>query len=159
MDTREVLLILHLIGAFLLVAGAGAETALGMRAATSTSTRVIAAATEASRAILNFAIMPGSLIVIVFGTWLALHLDRDFSEAWLSAAYVLWIGMVVLGNLVLGRHAKRVHGSALVLIAGGVEDSETLRSEANETLPKLVGMLLNLFIIAFIYLMVAQPGS
>lgn len=158
MDTREVLLILHLIGAFLLVAGAGAETALGMRAATSTSTRVIAAATEASRAITNFAIMPGSLIVIVFGTWLALHLDRDFSEVWLSAAYVLWIGAAVLG-LVLGRHAKRVHGSALVLIAAGVEDSETLRSEANETLPKLVGMLLNLFIIAFIYLMVAQPGS
>ena len=159
MDTRDVLLILHLIGAFLLVAGAGAETALGMRAASSTSTRVIAAATEASRAIENFVIMPGSLIVIVFGTWLALHLDRDFSEEWLSAAYVLWIGMVVLGNVVLGRHAKRVHRSALVLIATGVEDSETLRLEANETLPKLAGMLLNLFIIAFIYLMVAQPGS
>ena len=92
------------------------------------------------------------------GTWLALHLDRDFSEVWLSAAYVLWIGAAVLG-LVLGRHAKRVHGSALVLIAAGVEDRETLRSEANETLPKRVGMLLNLFIIAFIYLMVAQPGS
>ena len=159
MDTREILLILHLIGAFLLVAGTGAETALGIRAATSTSTRVIAAATEASRAITNFVVMPGSLFVVVFGTWLALHLDHDFSEAWLSAAYLLWIGMAVLGTLVLGRHAKRVHGSALVLIAAGVEESETLRAEANETLPKLVRMLMNLFIIAFIYLMVAQPGS
>ena len=34
MDSREVLLILHLIGAFLLVAGSGAATALGVRAST-----------------------------------------------------------------------------------------------------------------------------
>ena len=59
MDSREILLILHLVGAFLLVGGAGAETALGIRAASSTSTRVIAAAMQMARAIENFVIMPG----------------------------------------------------------------------------------------------------
>lgn len=159
MDTREVLLILHLVGAFLMVAGAGASTALGLRAATTTSTRVIAEATHLSRQVQFAAVLPGSIAVIVFGTWLAAHLDRDFGEAWLSASYALWLIATALGPAVLGRHARRVNASALALIADGVEESETLRLEANERLPRAVGIVVNLFFVAFIYLMVVQPGA
>ena len=159
MDSREILLILHLVGAFLLVGGAGAETALGIRAASSTSTRVIAAAMQMARAIENFVIMPGALAVIVFGTWLVIDLDREFSEAWLSAAYALWVVSLLLGNLVLGRHAKRVYARGVAMIAEGIEESEELRLAADETMPKVVGIGLNLLFIVFIYLMVAQPGA
>jgi uncharacterized membrane protein len=159
MDTHEVLLILHLVGAFLMVAGAGASTALAVRAATTTSTRVIAEATHLSRQVQFVVLVPGSIAVIVFGTWLAAHLDRDLGEAWLSASYALWLIATALGPAVLGRHAQRVNASALALIADGVEDSETLRREANETLPKAMGVVMNLFFVAFIYLMVVQPGA
>lgn len=159
MDSREILLILHLIGAFLLTAGAGAATAFGIRAGTSTSTRVIAATTGMARHLEHFVIMPGALIALVFGTWLVIDLDYEFSAGWISAGYALWIVAVLMGNLVLSRHAKRVNVSALALLAEGVEESETLRLEADEALPKATGMLLNVIIIVFIYLMVVRPGS
>lgn len=159
MDSREVLLILHLIGAFLLTAGAGAATAFGIRAGTTTSTHVIAAVTSMSRRLEHFVIMPGALIALVFGTWLVIDLDYEFSAGWISAAYALWIVSVLLGNLVLARHAKRVNLNALALLADGVEESETLRLEADEALPKATGILLNVFIIVFIYLMVVRPGT
>jgi uncharacterized membrane protein len=159
MDSREVLLILHLIGAFLLTAGAGAATAFGIRAGTTTNTHVIAATTGMSRHLEHFVIMPGALVALVFGTWLVIDGDFEFSAGWISAAYALWIISVLLGNLVLARHAKRVNLSAMALLAEGVEESEALRLEADEALPKATGILLNIVIVIFIYLMVARPGS
>jgi uncharacterized membrane protein len=159
MDTREVLMVLHLFGAFLLTAGAGAATALGIRASTITSTRVIAATTGFSKSMEHFVIMPGALIALAFGTWLVIELDYEFSAGWISAAYALWIIALLLGNLVLARHAREVHTRAVALVAEGVEESEELRLAADETLPKVTGIVVNVIIIVFIYLMVVRPGS
>jgi uncharacterized membrane protein len=159
MDSREVLLVLHLIGAFLLTAGAGAATALGIRASTSTSTRVIAATTGFARSMEHLVIMPGALIALIFGTWLVIDGDLEFSAGWISASYTLWIIAVLLGNFVLARHARQVHARAVGMIAEGIEESEELRRAADETVPKVTGIAVNVIIIVFIYLMVVRPGA
>ena len=159
-DQQALMLIVHIVGAFMIVAGVGAETALGVLSGRTRSARMIAAMTQAQVAIERFLIIPGALIVIVFGTWLVARFDLyDFGDFWLVAAYVLWFLAMGIGGGILTRHAKRVNARAQALIAQGVEESEELRQEADTAQAKLFGMLLNVFLVAYVYLMVWKPGS
>lgn len=159
MDERETLLFLHLLGAFLLVAGAGAQTALGLRAAASNSTRIVGAAAGAQTVVQYAAIVPGALIAIVFGTMLITRFDAyDFSDAWISASYLLWLGALGAATGYLGPQARKLRDHAHALLADGVEESEELRLHADARGPKAVGMALNVVIVVFLFLMVVKPG-
>lgn len=156
---REALLILHILGAFLIVAGAGTSTVLGIAGGRTISTRQLGMAASLQLAAERFVIVPGALLAIVFGSWLVGEGGHDFGAAWVSASYVLWVIALGLGTGVLVPHARRVRDAAARLVAEGVEESDALRAEFDTPRARGVGMLLNVIILVFLYLMVARPGA
>ena len=160
MDKRELLIFFHILGALLIVAGAGAATALGVVASRSSQTRTIAATSHAAVLVSRLVISPGALILVAFGTWLvAEYALYDFDEGWISGAYVIWIVSVAVGTGYLTPYSRRIRDKARALIADGVEESEELRVEADAPLPKITGTLLNVLLIVALYLMVVRPGD
>ena len=109
MSKLEILTFLHILGAFLIVAGASVGAATGIAMTRTTSVRAIGLLARISRRAELMAIVPGALIAIVFGTWLVVDLDAyDFNEPWISAAYVLWFVAIGLGTGVLGPLMRRI---------------------------------------------------
>lgn len=160
MDTRELLLIVHIVGALLLAGGALTATALGMYAGASTSTHSIRFASDLQIKADRLMITPGAVIAIVFGVLLVLDSDFiEFSDGWISAAFVLWFIAGGLGSAVLTPHAKRVRDQADKLIADGIAESVALQTEFASPQAKIIGMALNVLLVLFVYLMVAKPGA
>ena len=75
MSKLEILLFFHILGAFLIVAGAGIGAATGIAMSRTTSVRAIGVLAAVSRRAEMIAIVPAALLAIVFGTWLVAHLD------------------------------------------------------------------------------------
>ena len=160
METQELLLIVHIVGGLMIAGGALTASALGIYAGNGTSTHAIRVASDLQVRVERFLITPGALISIVFGILLVLNSDFiDFSEAWISAAFVLWFVSAGLGTGVLTPHAKRIKARADQLIAEGVSESAELQAEFATPRARVIGMTLNLILVAFIYLMVAKPGA
>jgi len=159
-DTRELLLIVHIVGAFMLAGGSLTATSLGIYAGAGTSTHSIRVATDLQVRVERFLITPGALLAIVFGILLVLDSEFiDFSEAWISVAFVLWFVSAGLGTGMLTPHAKRVKARADELIAQGVTDSAELQAEFATPRVKAVGASLTLILVVFVCLMVAKPGA
>ena len=159
MSLREVLLFLHIVGAFLLVAGAGASTALGVRMGMTTSTQAIAIMSGLQHRVETFVTIPGAVVVIVFGSWLVDEAGYNFADGWIVAAYVVFVLALGLGTGVLTPMVRRLHEHANELVGRGVAESEELRAEADSPRKKIMGMVLNLSFLVFLYLMVAKPGA
>ena len=160
MTKLEILLFLHILGAFLLVAGASVSTAAAIAATRTTSVRAIGLLTRVALRAELLTIIPGALLAIVFGSWLVQHLDAyDFDEAWISGAYVLWVVALGLGTGVLSPFTRRVGRRADQLEAEGTETSEELRALASAPRGAITGTVLNVIILAFLYLMVFKPGA
>ncbi|MEX2446622.1 MAG: DUF2269 family protein [Dehalococcoidia bacterium] len=156
---RDVLLVLHILSAFLFVAGALTTTMLDLYARGSTATRTLGMAADVQRKAGLFAVVPGAVLALVFGSWLVVEVGFGFGEAWISASYALWIVALALGPAMLGSHHRRVKQQADRLLAQGVETSPDLQREFNAPLAKAISGLIGLIIIALVYLMVAKPGA
>ncbi len=160
MDTRELLLIVHILGAFMIVGGALTATSLGIYAGSRTSTHTIRLAADLQRKTQFALILPGLFVVLVFGVLLVSESDFiEFSDGWVSAAFALWLVAAAVTPAVLGRHSKRITARADQLIAEGVAESEELRAEFASPLARFTGLSLDLVLIVFVYLMVVKPGA
>ncbi len=160
MDTRELLLIVHILGAFMISGGALSATTLGIYAGNATSTHTIRMAADLQHKLEYILIIPGALIAIVFGSFLILDSDFiGFGDAWVSASFVLWFVAMGLGTGVMSPHAKRIRARADQLIADGVAESAELQAEYATPRIKAIGMVLTLLLVVFAYLMVAKPGG
>ena len=156
---NETLVFLHILGAFLLVGGAGIATALGIKASKSRHAQTIAELSGLSVVAERYVITPGALLALIAGTFLVHRSGHTFDEFWLIAAYALWITAISIGWLVLGRHNARVHKLARQVAASGVEMTDELRAEAAAPVGMIFGLLENVIIVAFLYLMVVRPGA
>jgi uncharacterized membrane protein len=159
MSLRDFLLFVHIFGAFLIVAGVGSSTMLGLRASSTPRTRVIALAAELQYQSAMFVILPGALIAIVFGTWLARESGFSFDAKWISFAYTLWFVLTGLSTGALGPHARRIHARAEQLIAGGVEERDELRRAYATPRIRAYAAILVLVVVGFLALMVFKPGA
>lgn len=159
MSTYEWLLILHLVGAFLLAAGAGAATVLGIAQTRTGSPRVMATLARLSGVAEWGLILPGALVSLVFGAWLVDEAGYESGDAWIVAAYVIWVAAVAIGVGVLSPATRRLRRRADALVAEGVAESDELRREAAAPLVGILAILEDLAIVAFLYLMVAKPGA
>ena len=155
---EKTLLFLHILGVFLIVGGAGIATALGIKASKSRS-HTIAELSGLSIVAERYVITPGAVLALVAGTFLVHKSGHTFGEFWLIAAYVLWITAIGLGWLVLGPHNSRLHKHAKELAASGVEVSDELQKEAAAPVGMIFGLVQNVILLAFIYLMVVRPGA
>ncbi len=156
---ENTLLILHLVGVFLIVGGAAIATALGIKASKTKRTHTIEELSGLSTVAERYVITPGAVLALVAGTLLVHRSGHDFDEFWLIAAYVLWVAAISIGWLILGRHSSRLHKHARQLAASGVDVSDELQTEAAAPVGMIFGLVQNLILLAFIYLMVARPGS
>jgi len=155
----ETLLFLHILGVFLIVGGAGIATALGVMASKSRRTQTVADLSGVSIVAERFVITPGAVLALVAGTFLVHRTGHTFDEFWLIAAYVLWVTAISIGWLILGRHSSAVHKHATELVASGVEESDDLQKEAAAPVGMIFGIVQNVILVAFTYLMVVRPGA
>jgi uncharacterized membrane protein len=152
-------LFLHILGAFLIVAGAAIATALGIKASKTRRTHTIVDLTGLSIIAERYVITPGAILALVAGTLLVHRTGHTFDEFWLIAAFVLWAAAMSIGWLILGRHNARLHKHAKELAASGAAESDELQAEAAAPVGMVFGLVQNVILIAFIYLMVVRPGA
>lgn len=155
----KTLLVLHILGAFMIVGGAAIATALGIKTAKSRRTRTIAELSGISIFAERFIITPGAILALAAGTLLVHEAGYTFDQFWIIASYVLWITAISFGWIILGRHSSRLNNHARRLIAGGVEESDELGHEAAAPVVSVFGGIQNLILLAFIVLMVVRPGA
>jgi uncharacterized membrane protein len=151
-------LFVHLLGLVVMAAGVGVANVSGIMASKTKEPKLIALWSGLNHRIEHLAILPGALTLLVAGTVLVHQQGYDFGALWISAAYGLWILAVVLGAGVLGRHAKRIHRAAVAEAADGVEVSVEAARLASSPIGPIVGNLLNIVILVFLYLMIVKPG-
>ncbi len=154
----NVLLFLHILGAFMIVGGAALDTALSVRGATTNRTHTLATLADLQLRASRMVLLPGAIVAVVFGTWLVPVAGYSFSGAWLSAAYLAWIVLMGLHG-VLGRHVRTVRAEAERLITQGVAESEELRALFATPRARMYRWIVNALIVVFLYLMVFRPGA
>lgn len=159
MSTYEVLLFLHLVFVALLIGGFAVSTATGIGMSRTSETKLIGTLAQVSSTAEYAVTIPGAIGAIVFGTWLVDEAGFEFGEGWIIAAFVMWAIAVTLGAGVLSPHGRSVARQAAALVADGVHESEELRAEAGKPTIAVLGMVEVAFIVAFLWLMVAKPGS
>jgi len=121
MILRQSLLLLHLMGMMLLVAGVGASIACKAAAARSSSPRVAHELLQTATRSIRMLSMPGSFLLLFAGLWLvhASHGWYSMTDPWIVGAIAAWIASAVVG---IRLHAPRSRNSrrvALTLEAAG----------------------------------------
>jgi hypothetical protein len=160
LSTYELYLIVHIAGAFMIAGGSLGASALGIYAGSGTAVQTIRVAADLQHKLEYVLIIPGALVAIVFGSLLVNERpDIEFSDAWVSASFLLWFVAMGLGTGVMGPHAKQMRAKADELIANGVSDSAELQAEFVSPKVKAIGSVLTISLIVFTYLMVAKPGA
>ncbi|MDX6521861.1 MAG: putative integral rane protein [Gaiellales bacterium] len=151
-------LFVHLTGLVLLAAGVGIANLSGIMMSKSDSPSMIAMWSKVNFRVEHIATLPGALLLVVAGSILVHKEGYDYSATWIVSAYVLWVIAVFIGAGVLGRHAHRIHKLACDEVAAGVEVSTTASKLARSPLGPVAGNLLNLILLAFLYLMIVKPS-
>jgi uncharacterized membrane protein len=152
-------LYLHFLGLVFLAAGVGVANVSGFMMSKAESMSVLAMWSRINHKVEHLATLPGALLLLVAGTVLVDREGYDYGAPWISAAYALWIVAVFLGAGVLGRRARRIHAAAAEQAAAGNETDAAIFGMARSPVGPIVGNLLNLIILVFLYLMVVKPGS
>jgi uncharacterized membrane protein len=155
------LLFFHLTGAFLLFCGAVAFHLLLFFAQRREKPSEISTILS-SGALAEFAIQVGTLVVLVFGIWLA-YTDSEIpkykiTDGWIIAALILWAAASGLG----------ARGG--MIYAEGRKLAAKLAAEGDAPTPELKALLFNrraalmtwastLMVVAILVLMVFKPGA
>ncbi len=158
MDLREVLLVLHILGVVAMAFGTGTGFLAGLTARGTTDLRTIASAVRLEMVggrVTSFA----AIFVLVMGVWLVIETAYEFSEAWISASFVLWFIAMGLGGGVMARHARRVGQAAEAAMERGETTNAEVQADLNAPVAKAAGAVLLLMYVAFTYLMVVKPGA
>jgi uncharacterized membrane protein len=155
--TYETLLFFHILGAFLILAGAGAGTAVGIAMTRTNRVHTIATLAQLGLKAERFANVPGGILTFVFGTWLVNEAGWDFGALWISLAYLIWFVAMGLSTGVLAGFHRRVLAHARQLIAEGVEESDELAATASARTGPITGNILVILILAILYLMTVKP--
>jgi len=158
-NTAQTLLFFHILGAFLILAGAGVGTATGIAMTRTKNVQTIRVLAQIAHKAEMLGNVPGGILTFVFGTWLIIELDLEFSATWISLAYLIWFVAMGLGTGVLGRFARRVHQRADQLASEGIQESEELAAMAAAPIAPITGNVLHLLTLAILYLMVVKPGA
>ncbi len=159
MSLEDVLVIVHILGVFLIVAGAGTATVLGPIMARVRNTQALAALIRPGR-VVPWLTHSGSFTVLVTGSWLVTRDARyDFDQAWLVVAYALWIAVMALSFLGLGPHQRELERLAEEATESGDAENEALIAAVNAPRGMIMGNAANLIMLVFLVLMVVKPGA
>ncbi len=155
MSLEEFLLVAHIFGAFLMVAAAGITTAAAVMADRAKTPAEIVTWLDLQRVSETFITTPGAIIALVFGSWLVSEAGFEFSEAWLSAAYTLWLVAMALDHGVFLPFVRKTRAKA----AEAAASVATLRADLAAPLVRITGIALDASLLVFLVLMVTRPGA
>ena len=158
MSQIQILLFLHILGAFMIAAGSGLGEVViaGLRRTRSTAA-ILALLNAGAR--IPMMTVPGALLAIVFGSWLVTATGHSFGELWLSLAYLGWIISAVLSVAVIGPAQRKLHTLATAELAAGREESPALLEAVRAPAMAMASHALGALLLLFLYLMVFKPGA
>ncbi|MCC6959237.1 MAG: DUF2269 family protein [Dehalococcoidia bacterium] len=157
MSSAEVYLYGHLLGVFILVGAAGLSTGAGIALPRSASARTVVMLTKMIRYSELIGTSTGIVLVLIFGFALVGELDYSMGDPWISATFALIIVVLGLDHGYLLRQARKAHDMAEAL--GDKPVSEELKAQLNNPMTAAVGMLLDVSLLVFLWLMIAKPGA
>jgi uncharacterized membrane protein len=156
-STYDWLLMFHITGAFLLVAGsvtAGTLNALAWRQERPSEVALLLR-------LIKFAVIPigiGAVLTLVLGLWLVHHAGYSYGAFWIWAAIVLWVVTSALGSGG-GRRQEKAREVAERLAASGDVSSEELRALVRDPVGNAMSYCAGLSTLAIIVLMIWKPGQ
>jgi uncharacterized membrane protein len=150
------LLFLHLVSAFVFVAGTVAAGILQLTALGRERPSEIALLLGTARTAVAFTI-GGALGTLVFGLALVGHLDIGFGTAWVAAAIALWVVAMGLGGAG-GRSARHARYLAERLAREGDQPSDELHALVAHRPSLLLSYAATAAIVAILVLMVWRPS-
>jgi len=103
------------------------------------------------RRLVVMVVMPGYLLMLVTGAWLA-HLAWSFSVGWIKLAFGLWM----LGAILLGISARVLRKQIALFETAGPAAPAYRRISL---LGRLLGGAAGLVVVMILYLMVVKPGN
>lgn len=157
MTTFQWLLALHVLSAFLMLAGGVAAAVLHFAALRRERPSEVATLLGLIRVGVIFAGL-GSLGTIGFGMGLASHMGLKLGAGWLSASLALWIFSLVLGGAG-GRPLRHARYLAERLAGEDDRPSAELKAKVAAPVPLVLNWASGLAIVAILVLMVWKPGA
>ncbi|MCW2974596.1 MAG: hypothetical protein JWN72_2869 [Thermoleophilia bacterium] len=149
----------HMFGLVMLAAGVGVANYSGIMIGRSATASSVALWSQVNHRIEYMATLPGALILLLSGTYMVDDRGFGFGDVWVGAAYALWLLAVVVGAGVLGANARGLHRAATAAVAAGHEDDADVLARSNSPIGPVLGNVLNVIVVAFLYLMVYKPGA
>lgn len=152
------MLLFHLLGALIFFSGA-AVAAVGqfeaLRRRRPSEVALLLGTTRWGVALVGL----GALMTLVFGSLLVARRDAwSFQQAWIEAAYALWLASMVAGALG-GRPARKARELAERLAAEGDGPSEELDRAVRDPRSLMLSLASGVILIALVVDMVWKPGS
>ncbi|HZO97900.1 MAG TPA: DUF2269 family protein [Gaiellaceae bacterium] len=154
---EEWALFLHLLGAFLLVAGAAVAAVAFEAARRRAEPREVALLLGLTRVGVGLVGL-GGLLVLAFGLWLVDLEEIGYDAGWVDAAIGLYAAMAVAGALG-GQRPKRARKLASALAERGESATAELRALLDDRLALAANYLSGALVAAIVVLMVFKPGG
>ncbi|MCB0878673.1 MAG: DUF2269 family protein [Thermoleophilia bacterium] len=158
MVLRQSLLLLHLMGMMLLVAGVGASIACKAAALRSSSPQVIHELLRTASRSVRLLSMPGSYLLLLAGLGLVYrsHGWYSMSDAWIVGAIVAWLASAAVGIWLHAPRSRTARALASSLAADGAPASAELRDLIRGG--RLASALDFALLLTMVTLMVFKPG-
>lgn len=157
MNTEDWYLFGHLTGAFLLLAAGGLTTGTAIAAGRVKAANTVVTLLDIQRRSELYVTSAGAGLAVVFGTLLVDEGGFEFGDPWVSAAYALLIVVLAVDHGYFMRKNRRIRASAAAL--GNGEVTADVSRQLNDPVGTIVGVLLDVSFIVFLWLMIAKPGG
>ena len=157
MTKYDWLLLGHLLAAFMFVSGAvvaGALHFLATRRPRPSEVALLLGLVRATIPIVGI----GSLASLGFGIWLIHEAGYAFGDAWISAAFILWIVAMALGGPG-GRRLRHARELAERLAGEGDQPSPELHRAVTDRTALLLNYASFACVVAILVLMIFKPGA
>ena len=159
MDTFTLLKFTHFVGFMLIFAGTLAIFISEWHTFTTQDVGTFAEAARYTLVFRNTMIAPGSIVIIITGIWLVLHLDLGFFETpWLVGMWGLFLFEFIEANLIARPHNRRTLRCAREALESG-----TLTPEVRAAAHDALGIFMHFFdvpiTLVMLYCGVARPET
>jgi uncharacterized membrane protein len=151
------LLLIHVAGAFCVLAGALFAVILSRAAQRRDRPSEIALLLGLIRVSVLLIVL-GMGVTLGFGLWLLSDTRYDLGDAWVGAALVLWIAALALGGIG-GRRDRETRELAERRAADGDQASEELHARLRDPVSMALSYGSGLAVLAILVLMIWKPGS
>jgi uncharacterized membrane protein len=151
------LLLIHVAGAFSVLAGALLAVVLNQAALRRAKPSEVALLLGLIRvAVVLIAL--GMVVTLAFGLWLVSDTAYDFGDGWIDASVALWVVALVLGT-VGGRRDRHTRELAEQLAGAGDRQSAELAARLRDPVSLALSYGSGAVVLAILVLMIWKPGS